>query len=95
MSIVVVEFKQGNGDNDEYIEQLWAIMCFARNFNDNPLVWKLTDPFLNSIGKFWNISSRETLLQLKFLDTSLDVTSLKPILICEKSIYPVDLNNLK
>ena len=95
MSIVVVEFKQGNGDNDEYIEQLWAIMCFARNFHDNPLVWKLTDPFLNSISKFWNITSRETLLQLKFLDTSLDVTSLKHILICEKSIYPVDLNNLK
>jgi len=95
MSIVRIEFKYNNSENDENIEKLWAIMCMARNFHDVPCIWKLTDPFLNSISKFWNITSRETLLQLKFLDTSLDVTSSRPILICEKTIYPVDLNNLK
>jgi hypothetical protein len=95
MSIVVVQFKHEDDNGDSYIEQLWAVMRFARNYKDLPVIWKLTDPFLNSISQFWNVSSRDALLQLKFLDTSLDVTSNKPILICEKSIYPVDLNNLK
>lgn len=95
MSILIIEFKNDNSDKDENIEKLWSIMCMARNFNDIPCLWKLTDPFLASISKFWNIKSRETLLQLKFLDTSLDVTSNRPILICEKTIYPVELDKLK
>lgn len=95
MSIVIVEFKHEDNDKDHYIEQLWSIMCLARTFHDVPTIWKLTDPFLDSISKFWNITCRETLLQHKFLDTSLDITSIKPILVCEKTIYPIDLNNLK
>lgn len=54
------------------------------------MLWKLKDPFLQSIEKFWDVTERENVLQLKFLDTSIDVASNNPILICERCSYPVD-----
>jgi hypothetical protein len=74
--------------------QLWNIMCFVKSVHDVPMLWKLKDPFLQSIEKFWNVSEHENVLQLKFLDTSIDATSNNPILICERCSYPVDLSKL-
>ena len=54
------------------------------------MLWKLKDPFLQSIEKFWDVIKRENVLQLKFLDTSIDVTSNNPILIYDRYSYPVD-----
>jgi len=95
MSIVVVEFKNNDDNRDQNIEMLWSCMCLIRSFKDFPVMWKLTLPYLESISNFWNISELDVLLQYKFLDTSLDMTSKKPVLICEKEIYPVDLINLQ
>jgi hypothetical protein len=94
MSLIFVQFKDSDDNRNEHIEQLWNIMCFVRSVPDVPMLWKLTDPFLQSIEKFWNLSERDNLLQLTFLDTNIDVTSKNPILICERCSYPVDLNKL-
>ena len=94
MSIVVVEFKNNDNNRDQNIEMLWSCMCLVRGFKDQPVMWKLTLPFIQPISNFWNISELDIILQHKFLDTSLDMTSLKPVLICEKEVYPVDLINL-
>lgn len=66
----------------------------ARAMPDNPMIWKLTDPFLDAICKFCNIEEHEKVLSLTFLDASVDITSTRPILICETASYPVDLRNL-
>jgi len=67
-------------------------MCFI---SDVPMLWKLKDPFLQSIEKFWDVIKRENVLQLKFLDTSIDVTSNNPILIYERCSYPVDFKQIE
>jgi hypothetical protein len=94
MSIVIVEFKNNDDNRDQNIELLWSCMCLVRGFKDYPVMWKLTLPFIESISNFWDIKELDVLLQHKFLDTSLDMTSKKPVLICEKETYPVDLTNL-
>ena len=94
MSIVIVEFKNNDDNRDQNIELLWSCMCLVRGFKDYPIMWKLTLPFIESISNFWDIKELDVLLQHKFLDTSLDMTSKKPVLICEKETYPVDLTNL-
>ena len=95
MSIVIVEFKNNDDNKDQNIELMWSCMCLVRSLKDLPLMWKLTMPYLESISNYWNIKEIDVILQNKFLDTSLDMTSKKPILICEKQIYPVDLTNLQ
>lgn len=94
MSIIIVEFKEDENDKDQYIEMLWSCMRLVRNSKDYPVLWKLTLPFLDSIAKFCHINELDELLKLKFLDTSLDMTSKQPVLVAEKRIYPVDFMNL-
>jgi hypothetical protein len=95
MSIVIVEFKNNDSNRDQNIEMLWSCMCLVRSFKDFPLVWKLNLKFLESIANYCNIKEMDHLLQQKFLDASLDMTSKKSVLICEKETYPVDLVNLQ
>lgn len=95
MSIVIVEFKNNDNNKDQNIELLWSCMCLVRSFKDFPVLWKLDLCFLESIANYFNIQELETVLQTKFLDTSLDMTSKKSVLICEREIYPVDLMHLQ
>jgi hypothetical protein len=95
MGIVVVEFKSNDDNSDQNIELLWSCMRLVRSFKDLPLLWKLDLRFLESIANYCNVKELDDLLQQKFLDTSLDMTSRKSVLICEREIYPVDLMNLQ
>lgn len=92
MGIVIVNFN-GESNNDKHIEMMWSCMKMVRTFKDYPLIWKVTNPFIESIAKFWDIQEFDKVLELKFLDTSIDVTSKSPVLICEQAIYPIDLTN--
>lgn len=94
MSIIIVEFKEENNDKDQHIEMLWSCMRMVRGCQDFPILWKLTTPFIESIGNFFHVKEIDALMNLKFLDTSLDMTSNKPVLVAERRIYPVDLINL-
>lgn len=92
MGIVIVNFN-GESNNDKNIEMMWSCMKMVRTFHDSPLIWKVTNPFIESIAKFWNIQEFDKVLELKFLDTSIDVTSRDPVLICEQAVYPIELLN--
>jgi len=96
MSLIHVHYSGGSAPvNDEYISKLWNVMCMVRSMPNNPLLWKLTNPFVDAIAKFYHIDDYNKILCLTFLDASIDITSQKSILICEAGAYPVDWNDLR
>lgn len=76
---------------EDRISMLWHLMCFVRGLRENPLLWKLTDPFLDAVAQFYALEDRNRLCTMTFLDVGVDSTSNVSRLVCEERSFPVDV----
>jgi hypothetical protein len=77
-----------NADTPDRISILWNTMLLIRKMNEEPQLWKLTDPFIDAIANFMS-TPKEKIYISTFLDISVDITSANPGVICVKCWYPL------
>ena len=87
--MTLVLFNNQEPYDEDKINLLWKLYRLVRELNEKPLIWKLTDPFLDAIGQFFHESAHDALVGKTFLDSPVDQTSMDPRLICEQNTYPI------
>lgn len=89
---MLIRFEGQHHFNEDRIEFLWKMVRLAREAQDRPMAWKLTEPYLVAVGQFLMITDVELLVaRSSFLDASLDSTSCDPRLVCEVATYPFSI----
>ena len=83
--------------DEDRIAMLWNTLRLARGIKDEPLVWKLTDPFLDSIALFLGRTLSEQgehrleLCTTRFLDVAVEYTTGIPRLLAQENHYYVEM----
>lgn len=88
---MILTFKDYNSHSEDHISMLWNMMRMIRELNEVPQLWKLTDPFLDSIADFMHLEPKNKIFTVTFLDTNIDVTTSNPVLICANTTYPLEI----
>ena len=77
--------------NEDRIEVMWQMVRLVREMRDTPMVWKLTDPYLEAVAQFLSLQHISDVLCSTFLDASIDKTTKKDSLIATNHHYDFEL----
>lgn len=75
--------------DDEKIKVLFDTIKLIRAVPDTPLLWKFNLEYMDLLCSYMHICSHESLLEHKFLDANIEVTTLSPYCVCINGLYPL------
>lgn len=75
------------GDGEQQIRILFLTAQIIRASHECPVLWKLTEEYLDALCLFMRITSHEELMTNKFLEGSIDLTTNHPYCIATLKPY--------
>lgn len=88
---MLIQFTGQFNSNDDNIELFWKMYRLVHELKDKPMIWKLSDPLLDSLANFLLVDDVDVILTMTFLDASIDKTSKPSALLCVENTYPFAL----
>ena len=77
----LIAYKGMPSYDEDRIELMWKMCRLVREMNDVPMLWKLTEPFLEAVSIFLGLTERKEVLRTRFLDAGIDSTTKEDTLI--------------